>query len=104
MMLSITSLAEEFTTAVEGPSLTTSPIRPSVSDQVYTRNRPLGIKNGNLNSAIGEELTMPYFNRCRLATVLILSLFGVLRPFAAALAGDPQETAPLGHNQTQLAP
>jgi len=28
--------------------------------QVYTANRPLGINNGNLNSATGEELTMPY--------------------------------------------
>src|SRR6202022_3187368 len=29
---------------------------------------------------------------------------GVFWPFTAAIAGDPQETAPLGHNQTQPAP
>jgi len=62
---------------------------------VYTRNRSSGIQNGNLNSAIGEELTMPYSNHCRSANVLMLSLFGILLPFTAALAGDPQETAPL---------
>lgn len=47
---------------------------------------------------------MPYSNRCRSANALILSLFGALWPFTAALAGTPQETAPLGHNQTQPAP
>jgi glyoxylase-like metal-dependent hydrolase (beta-lactamase superfamily II) len=46
----------------------------------------------------------PTSNHCRSATALILSLFGVLWPFTAARAGDPQETAPLGHNQTQPAP
>jgi glyoxylase-like metal-dependent hydrolase (beta-lactamase superfamily II) len=71
---------------------------------VYTANRPLGINNGNLNSATGEELTMPYSNRCRSANLLMLPLFGVLWAFAAAKAGGPQETAPLGHNQTQPAP
>jgi len=34
----------------------------------------------------------------------MLSLFGILWPFTAAIAGEPQETAPLGHNQTQPAP
>src|SRR5216683_4234139 len=47
---------------------------------------------------------MPLSNPCRSANLLMLSLFGALWPFAAALAGDPQETAPLGHNQTQPAP
>jgi glyoxylase-like metal-dependent hydrolase (beta-lactamase superfamily II) len=71
---------------------------------VYTHNRSSGIQDGNLNSAIGEELAMPYSNHCRSANLLMLSLFGVLWPFTATLAGEPQETAPLGHNQTQPAP
>ena len=53
---------------------------------------------------MGVELTMPYFNPCRSANLLMLSLFGILWPFTAAIAGEPQETAPLGHNQTQPAP
>ena len=47
---------------------------------------------------------MPYSNQCRSANALLLALFGVLWPFTAAIAGDPQETAPLGHNQTQPVP
>ncbi len=47
---------------------------------------------------------MPTSHRRRSATVLMLSACGLLWPFTAALAGDPQETAPLGHNQTQPAP
>src|SRR5947209_18795844 len=47
---------------------------------------------------------MPTSDRRRSATVLMLSACGLLWPFTAALAGDPQETAPLGHNQTQPAP
>jgi glyoxylase-like metal-dependent hydrolase (beta-lactamase superfamily II) len=49
---------------------------------------------------------IPYSNRCRIATVLMLPLFAglSLSPSTAALAGDPQETAPLGHNQTQPPP
>jgi len=47
---------------------------------------------------------MPYSNRCRSANLLMLLVFGVLWPFAAGIAGSPQETAPLGHNQTQPAP
>ena len=47
---------------------------------------------------------IPYSNRCRLATALLLPLFGALWPFTAAPAGVSQETAPLGHNQTQPAP
>lgn len=43
-------------------------------------------------------------NHSRSATVLVLSLCGVLLPFSAGRAGDPQETAPLGHNQTQPVP
>jgi glyoxylase-like metal-dependent hydrolase (beta-lactamase superfamily II) len=43
-------------------------------------------------------------NRCRSATMLMLSLCGLLRPFTAARADDLQETAPLGHNQTQPMP
>jgi len=34
----------------------------------------------------------------------MLSLFGALWPVTVAMAGEPQETAPLGHNQTQPAP
>jgi glyoxylase-like metal-dependent hydrolase (beta-lactamase superfamily II) len=34
----------------------------------------------------------------------MLPLFGLLWPFTPATAGEPQETAPLGHNQTQPAP
>jgi glyoxylase-like metal-dependent hydrolase (beta-lactamase superfamily II) len=45
-----------------------------------------------------------YFNRHRRAIVLVLPLFGALWSSATAWAGDPQETAPLGHNQTQPAP
>src|SRR5216684_8656888 len=47
---------------------------------------------------------MPHSNPCRSANLLMLSLFGILWPFTAAIAGEPQETAPLGHNQTQPAP
>ena len=47
---------------------------------------------------------MPHSNPCRSANLLMLSLFGALWPVTAAMAGEPQETAPLGHNQTQPAP
>ena len=43
-------------------------------------------------------------NHCRLATLLILALLSVLRAPAAAIANDLQETAPLGHNQSQPPP
>src|SRR5882762_10866625 len=72
--------------------------------KVYTDDRPSGLQNENLDSAIGEGLMNPYSNRCRLATVVMLPLFGALWPYAAAPAGVSQETAPLGHNQTQPAP
>ena len=36
---------------------------------------------------------MPYSNRCRSANLLMLSVFGVLWAFAAAIAGGLQETA-----------
>jgi len=47
---------------------------------------------------------IPSSSRRRIVNVFLLSLFGVLWPRAAAFAGDPQETAPLGHNQSQPAP
>ena len=47
---------------------------------------------------------MPNSNRFLSANLLTLSLFGVLLPCTAAMAGEPQETAPLGHNQTQPVP
>src|SRR5579872_4511818 len=47
---------------------------------------------------------IPYPRRGRTAKVFVISLIGVLWPCAAVLAGDPQETAPLGHNQSQPAP
>ena len=47
---------------------------------------------------------MPYPNHCRSTTVVVLSLFGVLWASATAIAHEPQETAPLGHNQTQPTP
>jgi glyoxylase-like metal-dependent hydrolase (beta-lactamase superfamily II) len=40
----------------------------------------------------------------RLTTLFILVLFGVLTAPAASIANDLQETAPLGHNQTQPTP
>ena len=43
-------------------------------------------------------------NDRKLTTLLILALLGVLRVPAAAIANDLQETAPLGHNQTQPPP
>ena len=45
-----------------------------------------------------------YANHRGLATLLILVLLAVLRAPAAAIANDLQETAPLGHNQTQPVP
>ena len=45
-----------------------------------------------------------YANHRGTATLLILSLSAVLGTAAASLANDLQETAPLGHNQTQPAP
>jgi glyoxylase-like metal-dependent hydrolase (beta-lactamase superfamily II) len=47
---------------------------------------------------------IPYSNHCRTAAVVLLPLFGILWPITAAPAGVSQETAPLGHNQTQPAP
>jgi glyoxylase-like metal-dependent hydrolase (beta-lactamase superfamily II) len=46
---------------------------------------------------------MPYPNHCRSTTTLVLSLFGVLWG-SKVIADEPQETAPLGHNQTQPPP
>jgi glyoxylase-like metal-dependent hydrolase (beta-lactamase superfamily II) len=43
-------------------------------------------------------------NPRRLTTSLILALLGVLGATAASIANDLQETAPLGHNQSQPAP
>ena len=40
----------------------------------------------------------------RLTTLFILALVGFLGAPAASIANGPQETAPLGHNQTQPAP
>ena len=40
----------------------------------------------------------------RLTTLFILALLGFLGAPAASIANGPQETAPLGHNQTQPAP
>ena len=71
---------------------------------MYTDSRSSGIQSGNLNSATEEEFMMLYTNHCRPAIVLMLSLCGVLWPSSAGRAGDPQETAPLGHNQTQPVP
>jgi glyoxylase-like metal-dependent hydrolase (beta-lactamase superfamily II) len=45
---------------------------------------------------------IPLLRRHRSTTVLMLGLLGVM--WASAVAGHPQETAPLGHNQTQPAP
>jgi glyoxylase-like metal-dependent hydrolase (beta-lactamase superfamily II) len=45
-----------------------------------------------------------YANHRGTATLLILSLSAVLGTAAASIANDLQETAPLGHNQTQPAP
>jgi glyoxylase-like metal-dependent hydrolase (beta-lactamase superfamily II) len=45
-----------------------------------------------------------YANHSKLTTLLILALLGVLGAPAAAIANDLQETAPLGHNQTQPPP
>jgi glyoxylase-like metal-dependent hydrolase (beta-lactamase superfamily II) len=45
-----------------------------------------------------------YANHSKLTTLLILALLGVLGAPAAAIANDVQETAPLGHNQTQPPP
>ena len=47
---------------------------------------------------------MPHSSPSRSANLLMLSLFGALWPVTVAMAGEPQETAPLGHNQTQPAP
>ena len=43
-------------------------------------------------------------NHRRLTTLLILALLGILGAPAASIANDPQETAPLGHNQSQPPP
>lgn len=45
-----------------------------------------------------------YANRRRLTTLCILSLLGGLGVPAASTANDLQETAPMGHNQSQPAP
>lgn len=45
-----------------------------------------------------------YANRRRLTTLCILSLLGGLGVPVASTANDLQETAPLGHNQTQPVP
>jgi glyoxylase-like metal-dependent hydrolase (beta-lactamase superfamily II) len=45
-----------------------------------------------------------YANHSKLTTLLILASLGVLGAPAAAIANDLQETAPLGHNQTQPPP
>ena len=43
-------------------------------------------------------------NHRRFTTLLILALLGLLGATAAAIANDMQETAPMGHNQTQPPP
>jgi glyoxylase-like metal-dependent hydrolase (beta-lactamase superfamily II) len=43
-------------------------------------------------------------NHRRFAALLILAFFALLRAPVAAVANDLQETAPLGHNQSQPAP
>jgi glyoxylase-like metal-dependent hydrolase (beta-lactamase superfamily II) len=43
-------------------------------------------------------------NPCRWTTLLILAFLGVLRAPATSIANDQQETAPLGHNQSQPPP
>src|SRR5512135_2109016 len=45
-----------------------------------------------------------YANRRRLTTLCILSLLGGLGVPVASTANDLQETAPMGHNQSQPAP
>src|ERR1700674_368777 len=45
-----------------------------------------------------------YANHSKLTTLLLLALLGALGAPAAAIANDLQETAPLGHNQTQPPP
>jgi len=55
-------------------------------------------------SATGEELTMPYVQSLSIRQSAETSAIRSLVAFAAAKAGGPQETAPLGHNQTQPAP
>jgi glyoxylase-like metal-dependent hydrolase (beta-lactamase superfamily II) len=47
---------------------------------------------------------IPYLNPHRSTTMLMLALFGVMWASAVAIANSPQETAPLGHNQTQPVP
>ncbi len=47
---------------------------------------------------------LSYANYRKLSTLLVLALLGLLRAPAAAIANDLQETAPLGHNQSQPAP
>jgi glyoxylase-like metal-dependent hydrolase (beta-lactamase superfamily II) len=44
----------------------------------------------------------PFFQRHRLSTMLTVTLFAAM--WASAVPGHSQETAPLGHNQTQPAP
>src|SRR5207253_7630690 len=48
-----------------------------------------------------EESMVPFL-QCRSASRLIVTLFGLI--CASALAGEAQQTAPLGHNQSQPAP
>jgi glyoxylase-like metal-dependent hydrolase (beta-lactamase superfamily II) len=64
---------------------------------------PHGIRAAAISSQ-GEEF-MASFLTCRFATALfILALLGIVGGPGPAFANEPQETAPLGHNQTQPAP
>jgi glyoxylase-like metal-dependent hydrolase (beta-lactamase superfamily II) len=55
-------------------------------------------------TAEGEGIMVSYVNHSEPATLLILALLGLLMAPVAAIANDLQETAPLGHNQSQPPP
>src|SRR5229473_2117226 len=55
-------------------------------------------------TAEGEGIMVSWPNDRKLATLLILALLGALEGPAASVANDLQETAPLGHNQSQPPP